>query len=106
MKYLAHLLWIGLLLGCGPKQPIGPEGLVERGKSVYMTYCIACHNKDPKLDGPIGPANHGSSRELITTRVLEAKYPPNYKPKRETRLMQPMPFLKNDLEALHAFLNQ
>ena len=109
MRYFVHLLWIGLLVGCTPKTPPsgGPEvSLASRGEAVYMANCIACHNKDPKLDGPIGPANHGSSLDLVRARVLEAKYPPNYKPKRDTKLMQPMPFLKNDIEALHAFLNE
>jgi hypothetical protein len=38
--------------------------------------------------------------------VLEASYPPGYKPKRASKAMAPLPQLKDQLEALHAFLNE
>ena len=37
-------------------------------------------------------------------RVLRAEYPEGYQPKRETELMQPMPYLAGDLPALAAYL--
>jgi hypothetical protein len=33
------------------------------------------------------------------------KYPDGYKPKRETALMPAFPELKNEIPAIHAFLN-
>lgn len=83
-----------------------PEPLADRGKRSYVANCIACHNINPKLDGPIGPAVAGSSLELLTKRVLDTKYPDGYKPKRPTKVMAPMPHLKEDLEALQAYLAQ
>lgn len=65
----------------------------EQGKQVYQTNCIACHNVDPKKDGSVGPSVFGSSKELVEARVLRADYPPNYKPKRSTRMMPPFPGL-------------
>ena len=75
-----------------------------RGRHVYLAQCIACHNSDPAKDGPLGPAIKGSSRELLETRVLRGTYPPGYKPKRGTAIMQPMPQLASAIPDLAAFL--
>ncbi len=93
-----------------PEPPATPEAadpatLIARGRSVYAANCTACHNPDPSIDGGLGPAVAGSSLELLRLRVLEAKYPEGYTPKRETGLMIALPHLKDDIEALHAFLN-
>ncbi len=60
-----------------PKNNISPEqmALVKKGKMVYMTYCMVCHNANPRLAGGIGPSNWGSSLELVTMKVLYGKYP-------------------------------
>jgi mono/diheme cytochrome c family protein len=76
----------------------------ERGRSVYIANCVACHNSDPSKDGPIGPALKVSDRELIEARVLTSKYPPNYKPKRPTQVMPQFPFLKSEITYLAAYL--
>lgn len=86
-------------------QPLSQEELIKKGKSVYNSVCTACHAMDPRRDGSIGPAIYGSSKELIQARVLEAKYPAGYKPKRSTQAMPPFAHLKKDIDALHAFLN-
>lgn len=102
------LLPVLLLTSCNKKEsrPLSPiEALQARGKSSYMANCTACHNPDPRLAGSIGPEIAGSGLELITARVLHQAYPPGYKPKRTSRLMAPLPFLANDLPALHAYLN-
>jgi len=70
-----------------------PPDTVERGRLVYVTHCIVCHNPNPNLDGAQGPAIAGSSRELIADRVLHLTYPPGYAPKRTTHNMRAM----NDL---------
>jgi mono/diheme cytochrome c family protein len=80
--------------------------LAERGRTVYQTSCIACHNADPRKAGAVGPEIFGSSMELLTARVLKAEYPPGYAPKRTTIQMAPLPQLEKDLPALHAFLNE
>jgi mono/diheme cytochrome c family protein len=84
--------------------PLSP--LAARGKTVYMSNCIACHNSDPSKDGSLGPALKGSSKELIEARVMRAEYPAGYTPKRNTKVMVALPQLKAELDALHAFLNQ
>lgn len=98
------LLLILLLSGCNKNsKPL--TALESRGKSSYMSNCIACHNPDPRLAGSVGPDIAGSSLELVTARVLHQKYPAGYKPKRTSGLMPALPFLEGDLPALHAYLN-
>ena len=60
----------------------------DRGEVVYRTNCISCHNRDPNLPGPIGPAIADSPRALIEARVLHGTYPPGYAPQRTTRTMR------------------
>jgi mono/diheme cytochrome c family protein len=76
----------------------------QRGRAVFVANCVACHNNDPSKDGPIGPAIKGSSRELVESRVLSTDYPPNYKPKRPTKVMPQFPFLKDEIPYLAAYL--
>ncbi len=80
--------------------------LIRTGRATYFSSCIACHNQDPKLMGALGPAIAGSSKTLLETKVLKGEYPPDYEPKRPTKLMVPLPQMKDKIEALHAFLEE
>ncbi len=106
LPYLKNFSLFILVLSfsaCKEETKLSP--LAERGKIVYISNCIACHNQDPRLQGSIGPDVANSSLELITKRLLERSYPANYKPKRETQVMPDFPQLKNDIPAIHAYLN-
>ncbi len=81
-----------------------PADLAKRGRQVYMANCIACHSQDPAIDGALGPAVAGSSRELVEARVLRAEYPEGYTPKRPSKVMIALPHLGGDIDALTAFL--
>lgn len=94
------LLGFLLLLACERDLSLG-----EKGGRVYAANCTACHNPDPQLEGVMGPPVFGSSRALLESRIIHGNYPPGYTPKRETQLMQPLPFLASELPALAAFLN-
>ena len=76
----------------------------ERGRQIYLTQCIACHNTDPALAGPVGPPVRGSSRELLEAKILNGTYPPGYAPKRPTTVMPPQPALARDVQGLAAYL--
>jgi mono/diheme cytochrome c family protein len=106
VKILALVLTIVLLAGCSKesKDSSGKDADAERGRAAYLANCVACHNNDPSKDGPIGPALKGSSKELIESRVLSTSYPPNYKPKRPTKVMPQFPFLKDEIPYLAAYL--
>jgi len=79
--------------------------LHSKGKGVYFSVCISCHNANPKLPGAVGPDVYGSSMELLTHRVLLGKYPEGYKPKRKGQQMPVFEDLKDDIPALHFYLN-
>lgn len=107
---LVFFFWLSGLLAivsCTQKKDNVPASpLAEQGRKVYLANCISCHNPDPSKDGVVGPAISGSSLELLRARVLEASYPAGYTPKRPSHAMAALPHLKNELEALHSFLNQ
>ena len=94
-----------LYLGCS-EQAGGPQlsEAARRGKAVYDGVCIACHNPNPALDGSLGPANAGASRELLDARVLRAEYPAGYEPKRDSKAMPAFPNLAGSIEDLTAYL--
>ncbi|MBN8554678.1 MAG: cytochrome c [Deltaproteobacteria bacterium] len=89
------------LVGKTPEQ----TKLIMRGKTIYSAVCTSCHGLNPKVDGSLGPAIAGSSLELLESRVLFAKYPEGYKPKRDTHAMLALPQFKSEIPALHAYLN-
>ncbi len=100
---LAFVLMLG---GCGEESeaPIAGDGDPNRGTQVYLAQCVTCHNPDPSKAGPLGPPIKGSSRELLEARILRGAYPPGYKPKRDSAIMQPMPNLAPAIPDLAAFL--
>lgn len=94
------------LVSCQKKEASAPLSALEsRGKGVFLANCIACHNPDPRLDGSVGPAIAWSSEDLLTHRVLTRDYPVGYTPKRKSDQMPDFPQLKDDIPALHAYLN-
>ena len=86
-------------------QSITLIGNPAKGKAIYYLNCISCHNLDPKKQGSIGPQIYGSSKELLSKKILFGKYPKNYKPKRSKKVMPLMPHLDKEIKNLHAFLN-
>ncbi|MCE3259886.1 MAG: cytochrome [Bacteroidetes bacterium] len=118
MKYLVFISLFLVFSGCTKKDAAttsssdgaaaassSEEQLVARGQTIYKMNCIACHNPDPAVEGPTGPSIKGSSLELVQLRVLKAQYPEGYKPKRDTKVMPPLPHLEKEVPAIHAFLN-
>ena len=97
---LAALLIFGLT-GCGQKEERTPA---QKGRTLYSLHCIACHNSEPSLAGPVGPPLRGSSRELLDAKLLKGTYPPGYTPKRPSAVMQPMPHLASSVSDLAAYL--
>jgi mono/diheme cytochrome c family protein len=98
----------GILSGCFEQESMlaVPETpLIARGKMVYQTQCLACHNSDARKPGVVGPDIAWSSQELLVARIMDATYPEGYKPKREGKAMPALPQLKDEIEGLHAFLN-
>ena len=79
--------------------------LIARGRSVYVSNCSVCHNPDPGLRGSLGPEVAGSSRALLEARLLRNSYPEGYMPKRDSRVMMALPYLKDEIGSLAAYLS-
>jgi mono/diheme cytochrome c family protein len=86
----APLAALALALAVGGCSESGLSPSAERGRQVYLAYCIACHNTDPAQPGAVGPPLRGSSRELLEAKVVKGIYPPGYTPKRSTKVMVPI----------------
>ena len=97
---IALALSVVFATACQPKK-LTP---VERGRVIYLTNCVVCHNRDPNLPGSQGPPIAGSSRELVEARVLHLAYPPGYKPKRTTHGMRAIPTLAPEIGNIAAYL--
>lgn len=112
MRYFLFVSLFLVVSGCTKKEAATTESvsteeqLIARGQTIYKMNCIACHNPQPALDGPTGPAISGASLELLQARVLKGQYPEGYKPKRDTKVMPALPHLEKEIPALRAFLNQ
>ncbi|MGE3974166.1 MAG: cytochrome c [Bdellovibrionales bacterium] len=111
---IVHFVLAIAFIGCTKKQSepvtsdpqtITAEALITKGRNSYQTNCSACHNMDPKKPGNLGPEVFGASRELIERRVIHGDYPAGYTPKRASKAMVALPHMKNDIEALTAYLN-
>jgi mono/diheme cytochrome c family protein len=100
LRRAALAILAAVLCGCSS----GPQTPAQRGRIVFMTNCVVCHNSNPNLPGSQGPAIAGSSRALIEARVLHLSYPPGYQPQRTTHAMRAFPQLAGQIDNLAAFL--
>jgi mono/diheme cytochrome c family protein len=98
---IAALLGLAFATACGKPRELTAA---DRGEVIYRTNCISCHNSDPNLPGPLGPAIAGSSRALIEARVLHGTYPPGYHPQRHSHTMRALPWLDGHIDDLTAYL--
>jgi mono/diheme cytochrome c family protein len=98
---VAAMLGVAFAAACAKPRQLSA---VERGEVVYRTNCISCHNPDPNLPGPTGPAIAGVSRALLDARVLHGTYPSGYTPQRKSHTMRALPWLDGHIDDLAAFL--
>jgi mono/diheme cytochrome c family protein len=84
------------------------QATLDRGKRIYMSNCIQCHNRDPNLKGSIGPEMVDAPLTVMTSKVMTGKYPAplpaGYVPKRKTSAMRALPRLQKDIPAIHAWV--
>lgn len=81
---------------------------IEKGKRIWLTTCVQCHNRDPNVKGSIGPETVDAPLEVLTAKVMTGKYPDplpaGFVPKRRTKAMRPLPQFKNDIPSIHAYV--
>jgi len=92
-------------LACGAEEPpAGADPAVTRGKAIYANVCIACHDRNPRADGVLGPSVAGASRELLEAKVLRGEYPPGYTPKRPSAAMPKLEYVAPSIGDVAAYL--
>src|SRR5262245_31612305 len=93
-------------LACGSSEPqAGADAAAAaRGRTVYENVCTACHNRDPREPGALGPELVGASLALIEAKVLRNEYPPGYAPKRPGATMPKYEYLAPNLADVAAYL--
>jgi len=81
---------------------------IEKGKAVYLSACIKCHNKDPNVKGAIGPELVDAPLEIMQHKVLTGRYPDvlpaGFVPKRKTKQMTKLPLFAKDVPSIHAYI--
>lgn len=81
---------------------------VDKGRRLYFSNCISCHNRDPNLKGAIGPEIVDAPIEIMRTKVLTGRYPEKlpagFIPKRKTKLMRPIKKLEKDIPDIYAWV--
>ncbi len=80
----------------------------EKGRLLYKTNCLQCHNKDPNIKGAVGPEIVDAPLEVMTAKVMTSYYPDplpaGFVPKRKSHAMRAIPKLKNDIPLIWAYV--
>ena len=99
--FLSSLLFSTALLAAD-------QATIEKGKRLYLSNCIQCHNRDPNLKGPIGPEIVDAPLSVMTAKIMTGGYPAvlpaGYVPKRKSSAMKKIPKLEKDIPAIFAFV--
>ena len=81
---------------------------IEKGKAIYLSACIKCHNKDPNEKGAIGPMMVNAPIEVMYSKVMTGRYPEvlpeGFVPQRKTKQMQKLPQYAKDVPSIHAYI--
>jgi mono/diheme cytochrome c family protein len=92
-------------LACGGgEEDGGLDAAAARGKTIYENVCIACHARDPRESGALGPPLAGASQELLEAKVLRGEYPPGHAPKLPSAAMPRFEYLAGSLGDVAAYL--
>lgn len=82
--------------------------LIDQGKKAYLSNCISCHNKDPNLKGSLGPEVTNVPIEVFKHKILTGRYPiplpSGFSPRRNSKVMRPIPRVEKDIEAIHEWI--
>lgn len=105
MKFLI----LGTLLGSlFISTALADQARINRGRQLYLSNCISCHNKDPNLKGPIGPEMIDAPLEVMTSKVMTGAYPAKlplgFVPKRKSKLMRKIPKLEKEIPLIYEYV--
>jgi hypothetical protein len=86
----------------------GPVVDIAKGKRIWMSACIQCHNRDPNIKGSIGPETVDAPLEVMMSKVMTGKYPKplpkGFVPKRKTSAMRALPQHGKDVHSIWAYI--
>ncbi|WP_408095707.1 hypothetical protein ACJVC5_11740 [Peredibacter sp. HCB2-198] len=81
---------------------------INKGKRIWLSTCIQCHNRDPNMKGSIGPEVVDAPMEVMLAKVKTGKYPEKlpagFVPKRKTKAMRPLPQHEKDVPSIFAYV--
>jgi len=84
------------------------QATLDKGKRLYLSNCIQCHNKDPNVKGSIGPEMVDAPLSVMTSKVMTGLYPvvlpAGFVPKRKSKAMKKITKLEKDIPAIHAWV--
>ena len=87
---------------------LADQATLDKGRRLYFSNCIQCHNKDPNLKGSLGPEVVDAPLVIMTSKVMTGKYPAvlpaGFVPKRKSSAMKKIPKLQNDIPAIYAWV--
>ena len=87
---------------------LADQATLDKGRRLYFSNCIQCHNKDPNLKGSLGPEVVDAPLVIMTSKVMTGNYPAvlpaGFVPKRKSRAMKKIPKLQNDIPAIYAWV--
>lgn len=103
IAYIASVLMLGIVVYFfthlpkfpQPAPPPADRDAIQwrRGRAIYNSRCIMCHNANPDLPGNVGPKLRGVSQELLDDRLTNGK-----------GAMPAMPHLKRFVPGLREYL--
>ena len=76
----------------------------EEGRRIYLGSCVRCHNINPSKPGTIGPELITTPLEVFKVKVPKGDYPPNYTPKRRTKVMPKFPSLADKVDFIYNYI--
>lgn len=87
---------------------LGQTADLDKGKRLYLSTCIQCHNRNPNLKGPLGPELVDAPLEVMVSKVTTGKYPEKlpagFTPKRKTTMMKKLPIAEKDIPLIHIWI--
>lgn len=81
------------------------QATLDKGKRLYLSNCIQCHNRDPNLKGSIGPEIIDAPLSVMMSKIMTGTYPAvlpaGFTPKRKSKAMRKIPKLEKDIPAIY-----
>ena len=99
--FLINLLFF--LSSCSDSKEYSESYL--KGKKVYQSQCVKCHNTNPSKIGILAPDIAGSSLQTIESMLLNGRPPEGQTPKWTHVEMDPLPHLIEEAPYIFEYID-